>query len=223
MYRAAVAALILVSVAALAGCGSSSDATTDTTVAAAPTVGGSDSFATCLKEHGVELPQGGFGAPGGQPSGGQGTPGQLPEGVDASKFQDAMQACGGRAPQGGFPGGGAGSAAFTKCMKDRGIEVGQGQSPGALPEGVSRDEFRAAQQACRGKAGVGATGANGAIGRPASGFARFATCMKKNGVTLPGVSGSSPSAPVDPSSAAYKKAEKTCSNLLSDGQAGGTP
>jgi hypothetical protein len=225
MYRAAVAALILASVIVVAGCGSSNDATTDTadtTAAAVQPAGGNAALATCLKEHGVELPQGGFGAPGGQPSGGQGTPGQLPAGVDASKFQEAMQACGGR-PQGGFPGGGTGSAAFTKCMKDRGIEVGQGQSPGALPEGVSQDEFQAAQQACRDKVGVGATGANGAIGRPASGFARFAACMKKNGVTLPGASGSSASAAVDPSSAAYKKADKACSSLLSDGQAGGTP
>jgi hypothetical protein len=220
MYRAAVAALILASVAVVAGCGSSNDAATDTTAAAVQPAGGNAALATCLKEHGVELPQAGLGGTG-QPASGQGTPGQVPQGADASKFREAMQACGGRAPQGGF--GGTRSAAFTKCMTDHGIDIAQGQSPGVLPDGVSQNEFQGALQACQESAGARSPGANGAPGQSANGFTRFAACMKKNGVTLPGASGSSSGAPVDPSSAAYKKAEQACSSLLGDGQAGGTP
>jgi hypothetical protein len=145
--RRAVAASILGAVAFLSACSSSEKASTtavaivsdtattgDTVAAAAQTsAAGAPSgvdpaarkvFSDCLKANGVELPEGGLGAPG--------AGGALPEGVDATKMQTAFSACKDKLPAGAaLPGIGAGGAggpdlsAFTTCLKDNGVTVAE--------------------------------------------------------------------------------------------------
>jgi hypothetical protein len=91
---------------------------------------------SCLKEHGIES----F------------SPGSAQSDADRQKLQDAMQACG--APSGGPPGaanggaGGSGSfAAFSRCMKNRGIVL-----PGAgsgTPTDSTSAKYKLAQKACQ--------------------------------------------------------------------------
>ena len=111
-------------------------------------------FTSCLKDHGVTLPAGGFNPPagggangGGPPDGGPpdgGVPGgngnggpqfSIP-GVSSDKLQAAMSACRSKLPSGagGF-GGGANSQAFqayTSCLRDHGVTVPT-TTPGSTP------------------------------------------------------------------------------------------
>lgn len=91
---------------------------------------------SCLQEHGIES----F------------SPGSTQSDADRQKLQEAMQACGG--PSGGPPGaangaaGGGGSfAAFSQCMKNRGIVL-----PGAgsgTPTDTTSAKYKVAQKACQ--------------------------------------------------------------------------
>lgn len=117
--------------------------------------GGDDSqqtaFRDCLKEQGVELPEGAFNGPGsGQrpsipegerptfpeggrpsfPAGGKdggGFPGISVPGVSNEKLQDAFAACRDKMPNGGgFGGGGAGGQqmqAYLSCLRDHNVSV----------------------------------------------------------------------------------------------------
>ena len=93
---------------------------------------------SCLKEHGIE----GF------------SPGSAQSDADRQKLQEAMQACGGPGAGGAPPGagnggtGGSGSfAAFSRCMRNRGIVL-----PGAgsgSPTDTTSAKYKLAQKACR--------------------------------------------------------------------------
>jgi len=111
---------------ALGACGGSSNAaSSSTTSPTTPTSAGargarSAAFTTCLKDHGVTLPAGGF-----RPrSGGQGTPGSRPA-LSAAQ-QSAFAACRSKLPNGGRFGGGANTQAFRaylSCLGDHGVIV----------------------------------------------------------------------------------------------------
>jgi len=94
---------------------------------------------SCLKEHGIE----------------NFSPGSAQSDADRQKLQDAMQACGVSGQGGGPPGaanggaaGGSGSfAAFSRCMKNRGIVL-----PGAgsgTPTDSKSAKYKLAQKACQ--------------------------------------------------------------------------
>jgi hypothetical protein len=93
---------------------------------------------SCLKEHGIES----F------------SPGSAQSDADRQKLQAAMQACGGGPGAGGAPPGtgtdgtgGSGSfAAFSRCMRNRGIVL-----PGAgsgTPTETTSAKYKLAQKAC---------------------------------------------------------------------------
>lgn len=91
---------------------------------------------SCLKEHGIE----------------NFSPGSSQSDADRQKLQEAMQACG--APRGGPPGaanGGAGGngtfAAFSRCMKNRGIVL-PGAGSGTATDTTSA-KYKLAQKACQ--------------------------------------------------------------------------
>ena len=93
---------------------------------------------SCLKKHGIES----F------------SPGSAQSDADRQKLQDAMQACGGPGQGGAPPGaanggaGGSGSfAAFSRCMRNRGVVL-----PGAgsgTPTDTTSAKYKLAQKACR--------------------------------------------------------------------------
>ena len=103
--------------------------------------GSSEQFAelqSCLEEHGIE----------------NFTPGSAQSDADRQKLQKAMQACGGPA-QGGRPpaandgaaGGSGAFAAFSRCMRNRGIVL-----PGAgsgTPTDTTSAKYKLAQKACQ--------------------------------------------------------------------------
>jgi hypothetical protein len=104
-------------------------------------------------------------------------------------------------PGGGFLGGGAGGAGGPQ-----------------LPKGVSRAQYEAAVKKCGGGAFAGA---GGRVSRPAvkQALAKFATCMRQNGVNVPepNTSGGGPifnSKGLDTSSPQFKAAEAKCQSDL---------
>lgn len=110
----------------LGACGGSSNpASSSTTSPTTPTSAGAGgtqnaAFTTCLKDHGVTLPAGGFRPQGG----GQGTPGSRP--ARSAAQQSAFAACRSKLPSGGGFGGGANSQAFTaylSCLGDHGVTI----------------------------------------------------------------------------------------------------
>lgn len=145
---AAVAALAL---AACGGGGSSPKVSAATTTTTAGRGGFRNAaFTSCLKQHGITLPAGGFGgrrpraggtgstgATGASGSGGRfrggggfgGPPISIP-GVSAAKVQTALSACRSQLPNGGrFGGGGNGFVnpaalqAYLSCLRDHGVTV----------------------------------------------------------------------------------------------------
>ncbi len=92
-------AISVVALAALvAGCGSSNGG-----ASSGGTKRSMEAFTACLKEHGVNLPEGGQPPGDGQPPSGSPPAGGQPP--DMSKMQDAFAACGDLAPQRGQGGG----------------------------------------------------------------------------------------------------------------------
>jgi hypothetical protein len=93
---------------------------------------------SCLKKHGIE----------------NFSPGSAQSDADRQKLQDAMQACGAPGQGGSPPGptnggaGGSGSfAAFSRCMKNRGVVL-----PGAgsgTPTNTTSAKYKLAQKACQ--------------------------------------------------------------------------
>ncbi|BCB86269.1 hypothetical protein [Phytohabitans suffuscus] len=136
-----------------AGCGSDGGSG-DSGEAQGGVPGGASAYLDCLREQGIDLPEGmASGRPGGFPSGRpsdfpsgrptafpsdrpSGEPGGgrmggfRPEGVDDATWQKAEEACGSLRPTGGpdgAPGGGANreaDAAYRNCLADRGVEPG---------------------------------------------------------------------------------------------------
>jgi hypothetical protein len=181
----ALAVLALSAVTAACGGGGGSSATTGTTgpASSSTTTTGTDRFGaafaayrTCLAQHGVKLPTGGFGRPpsgttGGTPPAGGGAPpsgqGFVPAGVDATTFQKAQQACASKRPSGGFGrGGGFGGGqisssaltAFRGCLQSHGVKLGaQGDFRQAFTDAKGRKAF----QTCRVLLPQRPTGTNG--------------------------------------------------------------
>ncbi len=93
---------------------------------------------SCLKEHGIE----------------NFTPGSTQSDADRQKLQEAMQACGGPGAGGAPPGAGSGGtggsgsfAAFSRCMRNRGVVL-----PGAgsgTPTDATSAKYKLAQKACQ--------------------------------------------------------------------------
>jgi hypothetical protein len=173
----AVVALSALTAACGGGGGSSSGTTTASSAAAGTTTTGAAGFQaafaayrTCLSQHGVKLPTGGFrrppsGTTGGTPpagggfGGGNGAPpsgqGFLPAGVSAATFQKAQQACASKRPTGGFRrGGGFGGgqisssalAAFRSCMQSHGVTL---SAQGGFRQAFTDAKGRKAFQTCR--------------------------------------------------------------------------
>ena len=144
-HRLLPLAALTLAFAALTACGGGDDEP-----AAATSAAPGGEYAACLRQNGVELPEG-FGAgrsggprpsgdgrpsggtrpsggpggirPSGQPGGGFGN--NPPEGVSAEAWQKAQEACSGLRPSGGPGGGGLGndgaSAAYRTCLSDHGV------------------------------------------------------------------------------------------------------
>jgi hypothetical protein len=153
--------------------------------------------------------------------------------------------------------GAAGSrfAALRECLQKNGITLparkpGKRPSGGAggflgggggggftLPKGVTKAQYEAAIKKCGGSAGGGRfAGGAGGFSSPAAkaALAKFATCMRENGVNVPtpNTSGKGPvfdTKGLNTSSAAFKTAESKCSSDLRGafrarpGAAGGPP
>jgi hypothetical protein len=110
---------------------------------------------------------------------------------------------------GGFLGGGGGA----------GRPNGAGGPP--LPKGVTRAQYEAAVKKCGGGKFAGRGGGGARIKNPAfqAALAKFATCMRQNGVNVPApnTSGSGPvfnTKGLDTSSAQFKAAEAKCQSDL---------
>jgi hypothetical protein len=94
---------------------------------------------SCLKKHGIE----------------NFSPGSAQSDADRQKLQDAMQACGAQGPGGAAPGvgnggtGGSGSfAAFSRCMRNRGIVL-PGSAGSGTPTDTTSAKYKLAQKACQ--------------------------------------------------------------------------
>jgi hypothetical protein len=125
---------------------------------------------------------------------------------------------------------------LRECLQKSGITLpkftpGQRPSPGArrsfLPKGVSKAQYEAAIKKCGGPSIFG--GGRDRFNSPAfkQALAKFATCMKENGVNVPkaNTSGAGPifsSKHLDTSSLKFKDAEARCRGDLS-GALRGTP
>jgi hypothetical protein len=134
-------------------------------------------------------------------------------------------------------------AALRECLQKSGITLpkrtpGQRRSGGAggflggggagpqLPKGVTRAQYEAALKKCGGNAFAGGAGRrfNSPVFKAA--LAKFATCMRENGVSIPtpNTSGSGPifnTKGINTASSQFKAAESKCSNDLRGGFRGG--
>jgi hypothetical protein len=130
---------------------------------------------------------------------------------------------------------GARGAALRTCLQKNGItlpkvKAGQRGAPGAggpfgaggagaaakLPSGVTRAQFQAALKKC---GGAQFGGSKGFAAGGAQRFAKFAACMRKNGVKLPqpNTSGKGPifnTKGIDTTSASFKAADTKCAAEL---------
>jgi hypothetical protein len=102
---------------------------------------------------------------------------------------------------------------------------GSGRSPQELPNGVSREKLQAAFQKCGGgRFAGGPRGFASAAGRQR--FAKFAACMRANGVNLPApnTSGKGPifnTKGIDTSGSKFKAADSKCAHELAPAGAPG--
>jgi hypothetical protein len=187
------AAISLIAMMILAGCGGSSSSSDSSEASSGSTSGTAESGAapggfqisseqeTCLKEAGVELPSGGPPEGGAPPQGFEG--GQPPEGGQpGGEMQEAIEKCGIEIPQGG-PGGAnpPNSAeykstvrAYAACVRENGYELPEpnlsGNGPVFKPSEVdqSNPKFAAASKKCQSKlrppSGAAAEGSESAQG-----------------------------------------------------------
>ena len=138
--RLGVLALALSAIAVTAAACGGGGKPTGTAVPSGSASGGRAAFqaySDCLRQHGVNLPQGNgsrsprpSNRPSDRPSvrpsdggGGRGFGTQPPPGVDPKVWQDAQQACAALRPSGG-PGGGNGAfTAYRNCLADHGVTM----------------------------------------------------------------------------------------------------
>jgi hypothetical protein len=167
-------------------------------------------------------------------------------GASSSKSSSSTSSTGTSAKAAGGAGRqfGARSAALRTCLQKNGItlpklKAGQRRTPGAggpfgaggagaaakLPNGVTRAQFQAALKKC---GGTQFRGGKGFAAGGAERFAKFAACMRKNGVKLPqpNTSGKGPifnTKGIDTTSASFKAADAKCVRELrpSSAQPGG--
>jgi len=132
--------------------------------------------------------------------------------------------------------------AIRECLQKSGITLpqrtpGTRRAPGAggflggagpaLPKGVTRAQYEAAVKKCGGRAlGGGVARLNNPVYQKA--IAKFATCMRENGVNVPppNTSGKGPIFSVkglNTASAQFKAAESKCSVQLQGARPGGGP
>jgi hypothetical protein len=158
---------------ACGGGGNKAEASSSTTPSS-DGAGDTSAFTKCLSDHGVTLPSGAdLGRPGGSeggppngelpnPGDGGGPPGGTFPGGNNSDFQEAIQACRSKLPNGGQGFGGNGSQnaqafqAYTSCLKDHGVNVPSGASgasgaagPGAIGDLQSDPKFASANKTCQ--------------------------------------------------------------------------
>jgi hypothetical protein len=184
LQRGAVAALLVTTACAVAACGggggssaatTSAGTTANTTTSAAGAAGANGAafakYTTCLKQHGVTLPNFGQGRPpgGGAPDAG---PGGAPTGTapnpptgtnrrggfgqfDNPKFQKASAACASLRPKfgaGGFGGRGgqntAAFAAYRNCLTLHGVKTADGFGFGRPGGAAPTAKEKAALSAC---------------------------------------------------------------------------
>jgi hypothetical protein len=154
-------------------------------------------------------------------------------GATATASASATTSTAGRAP-----GAAAGRfSAFRECLQKNGVTLpkrtpGQRPSPGGgflgggrdpvLPKGMSRAQYEAIVPKCGGAPGGFGGARGGLFDSPAArqALARFATCMRENGVKVPApnTTGKGPvfgSKGLDTSSAKFKAAEAKCASELS--------
>jgi hypothetical protein len=149
-------------------------------------------------------------------------------------------------PAGKGPGGPNSSrfAALRECLQKNGITLpkrttGQRRSGGAggflggggaagpqLPKGVTRAQYEAALKKCGGNAFAGGAGRRFNSPTFKAALAKFATCMRENGVNIPApnTSGNGPifnTKGIDTASTQFKTAETKCSADLRGGFRGG--
>jgi hypothetical protein len=100
-----------------------------------------------------------------------------------------------------------------------------GSGAGQLPKGTTRAQYAAALKKCGGNAFAGGTSRR--FNSPAfkAALAKFATCMRENGVNIPApnTSGKGPifaTKGLNPSSPQFKAAEVKCSGALRGGAGG---
>jgi hypothetical protein len=131
--------------------------------------------------------------------------------------------------------GGARFTAVRECMRKNGITLpkrtpGQRPSggflPGAgggpqLPKGVTRAQYEAAIKKCGGFGGAGRFNGGQRFASPSfkAALAKFATCLRENGVKIPApnTSGKGPifdTKGINTASAQFKAAETKCSSVL---------
>jgi len=157
---------------ALTACGGSAADTAAASSSAEAPDAADDAFADCMRENGVDIPEGQFQAGAGVP------PGRAPDatmlteppsdvtGIDGDAFEAAREACEDLLPEGavmfGGPGGAGGAGidesalrAYRSCMTDHGVELpeaGPAGTDGAAPPAISVDrddpEFAEAQETC---------------------------------------------------------------------------
>jgi hypothetical protein len=114
---------------------------------------------------------------------------------------------------------GAGSAKLRSCLAKNGVTLPEGVgagSAGQLPKGITQKQLQAALKKCS----PGGSGGGGAGGPQRSQrLAKFAACMRQNGVKLPppNTSGKGPvfdTTGLDTKGAAFQSAMLKCSDQL---------
>ena len=132
--------------------------------------------------------------------------------------------------------------AFAKCMREHGVDMpdpkigANGTAQFEVPGNPNDPKFKAAQSTCQQQTGGGILTGNGpgrADPKVQDAMLRFARCMRAHGVARfpdPGGQGLllGPDSGVDPTSPAFKAAQKACQPILagvlgSPGQAGDGP
>lgn len=183
------AAAVLILVALLvAGCGGSSGGSSSSEESSTTTSGGqgapggfeiSEEAQACLKEKGVELPEGGeppAGFEGKAPPRGGAPPegfegGEPPEGFGGGEMGKAFEECGVEVPQGKAGGPNLNSAAFKKqikeyvaCVRENGYDLPEpnlsGEGPVLDESEVDQEDpkFKEASEACQSKLSPQGTG-----------------------------------------------------------------
>jgi len=110
--------------------------------------------------------------------------------------------------------------AFSECLRKNGIAIPGSSGAATLPAGVNPAQYQAAVKKCGGLPGVPRPGAaNLASSQFTGALAKFAACMRANGVNVPApnTSGKGPvidTKGIDPTSAKFLAARKKCGPLL---------